>query len=52
MLVLLENDESVSESDIEDEPNLLRTLTQQANQMADQKFKKHHPDAVILRDEG
>ena len=51
VLVLLEIDAKFEKSDIEDDPDLIRALTKQANLMADQLFKKHHPDAVILRDE-
>ena len=49
VLVLLEIDAKFEKSDIEDDPDLIRALTKQANLMADELFKKHHPDAVILR---
>ena len=51
VLVLLEIDAKFEKSDIEDDPDLIRALTKQANLMADELFKKHHPDAVIVRDE-
>ncbi len=51
VLVLLEIDAKFEKSDIEDDPDLIRALTKLANLMADELFKKHHPDAVIVRDE-
>ncbi|MGO9597934.1 MAG: hypothetical protein ACLP7Q_08055 [Isosphaeraceae bacterium] len=51
VLVLLEIDAKFERSDIEDDPDLMRALMKQANLMADELFKKHHPDAVIMRDE-
>ena len=47
-----EIDPKIAKSGIEEDQELLRTLTKQANLMADQMFKKHHADAHGLRDEG
>jgi hypothetical protein len=52
VLVLLELDPRIARLNIQDDPELLRTLTKQAHLMAAQMFKQHHPDAVILHDEG
>jgi hypothetical protein len=52
VFVLLEIDPRIPKSDIEDDPELLRTLTKQANLMSDQMLKTNHPDALILRVEG
>lgn len=52
VLVLLEIDPKFERSDIEHDPELLSTLTKQANLTADQMFRRHHPDAVIVHSEG
>ncbi len=52
VLVLVEIDPKFEKSEIEHDPKLLSTLTKQANLTADQMFRQHHPDAVIVRDEG
>jgi len=52
VLVLVEIDPNFEKSDIEHDHELFFALTKQANLTADQMFRQHHPDAVILRDEG
>ncbi|MGO9471503.1 MAG: hypothetical protein ACLQVF_46030 [Isosphaeraceae bacterium] len=51
VLVLVEIDPKFEKSNIEHDSELLCSLTKQANLTADQMFRQHHPDAVILRDE-